>query len=162
VEACAASKHNPGTEIMLLGVARASFEELLEDYKDFLRQRKLKIWDKDDHRALAIRNLAYATHKIHKTYSAHEAYRSHMNDPEKIANVMVTPINQTNFLLDRQIAGVKSANEKSGWCGNRGKEEPAGCSVPRKSGVKKLTSGFLATEPPTHRISRTYQLYTTY
>lgn len=32
--------------IKLLGVAYASLEELLEDYQDFLRQRRLQIWDK--------------------------------------------------------------------------------------------------------------------
>jgi four helix bundle protein len=35
------------TEIKLINVARASLEELLDDYKDYLRARDLKIWDKE-------------------------------------------------------------------------------------------------------------------
>ena len=110
VEGCAASTHNPETEIKLLGVARASFEELLEDYHDFLRQHKLPIWEKDELKALALRNL-YKTDKSDTTYMTYESY---MSDPEKIANAMITLINQTNFLLDRQIKGVKAANNKMG------------------------------------------------
>lgn len=32
--------------LKLVGVARGSLEELLNDYLDFLRQRNLRIWDK--------------------------------------------------------------------------------------------------------------------
>jgi hypothetical protein len=39
------------TEIRLTDVARASLEELLGDYKDFLRTRKLKTWDKNGREA---------------------------------------------------------------------------------------------------------------
>ena len=35
------------SELTLVGVARASLEELLLDYEDFLRQRRLPIWDKN-------------------------------------------------------------------------------------------------------------------
>src|SRR3989338_1550553 len=34
--------------LKLAGVPRASFGELLEDYKDYLRQRQISIWSKDD------------------------------------------------------------------------------------------------------------------
>ncbi len=43
------------TELRLVGVARASLDELLLDYEDFLRQRRLPIWSKDDPRAKNIR-----------------------------------------------------------------------------------------------------------
>src|SRR5512134_3774551 len=42
-------------ELKLTGVARASLEELLLDYEDFLRQRGLRIWAKDSPEALAVR-----------------------------------------------------------------------------------------------------------
>ncbi len=51
------------SEIKLIGVARASLEELLNDYKDFLRVRGLNLWDKNDKRALAIRMLAKSKDK---------------------------------------------------------------------------------------------------
>lgn len=43
VEGTQASLTSSKTEIKLLGVARASFQELLEDYEDFLRQHDLKL-----------------------------------------------------------------------------------------------------------------------
>lgn len=56
------------SEIYLLGVARASFQELLEDYEDFLRQRGLPLWEKDNPKAREIRALAYRTDKTYQTY----------------------------------------------------------------------------------------------
>ena len=46
VEGCMASGTSTGTEIKLIGVARASLEELLEDYRDHLRTHGLPLWDK--------------------------------------------------------------------------------------------------------------------
>lgn len=53
------SKIQPEVEIKLLDVARFSLGELLEDYEDFLRQRGLRQWGKDDGRALEVRRLVY-------------------------------------------------------------------------------------------------------
>ncbi len=55
-------------ELKLVGVARASLEELLQDYGDFLRQRSLTLWGKEHVQAQAIRKLAYAPNKSYKTY----------------------------------------------------------------------------------------------
>jgi len=57
VEGSMASGTSKETEIKLTNVARASLEELLEDYRDFLRVRKLPIWDKNDPQAQAVRKL---------------------------------------------------------------------------------------------------------
>lgn len=103
VEGTEGSKTSSKTELKLLGVARMSLEELIEDYIDFLRQRGLKLWDSDSPEAKEVRNLVYKTDK------SYETYKSYLDDPEKAANTMVCLINQTNFLLDRQI---KSAEEK--------------------------------------------------
>jgi hypothetical protein len=46
-------------ELKLVGVARASLEELLLDYEDFLRQRGLVLWRKDHATAQVVRRLAY-------------------------------------------------------------------------------------------------------
>ena len=117
VEGTAASKNNPKSELMLLGVARASCEELLEDYEDFLRQKGLAKWDKDDPRAVEIRQLAYRTDtsdKTNRTYKFYSSYASYLNDPEGAANAMITLINQTNFLLDNQIQAVRNQHQESG------------------------------------------------
>ena len=46
-EGCQASGTSKKTELKLVGVARASLEELLLDYEDFLRQRSLLLWGKN-------------------------------------------------------------------------------------------------------------------
>ena len=55
VEGSMASGTSTETEIKLIGVARASLEELLEDYRDYLRIHFLPMWDKKDARISAIR-----------------------------------------------------------------------------------------------------------
>lgn len=49
--------------IKLLGVARGSLEELLNDYLDFLRQKNLRLWLKDSDESRAVRRLAYKDYK---------------------------------------------------------------------------------------------------
>ena len=53
------------TEIKLVGVARASLEELVEDYRDFLRTHNLPLWGKEDPRILQIRQLAKQKNKTY-------------------------------------------------------------------------------------------------
>ncbi len=83
--------------IKLLGVARGSLEELLNDYLDFLRQRGLKLWDKDSEKAREVRGLGY------KNYKSYNDYKIYIEDPEEAANAMVCLINQTNSLLDQKL-----------------------------------------------------------
>src|SRR5438067_13243317 len=47
VEGSKVSGTSKEAEIKLINVARASLEELLEDYRDFLRVRKAQLWPKD-------------------------------------------------------------------------------------------------------------------
>lgn len=58
VEGSVASGTSKETEIKLVNVARASLEELLEDYVDFLRVGGHELWDKESKAALAVRRLA--------------------------------------------------------------------------------------------------------
>ncbi len=55
-------------ELKLVGVTRASLEELLLDYQDFLRQRNLPLWEKNHPQAQKIRKLAYASNRSYMTY----------------------------------------------------------------------------------------------
>jgi len=96
------------TEIKLTNVARASLEELLLDYEDFLRQRGLPQWDKDDSQSRAIRVLAYRSDKTYETY------KSYLTDPEQVANMMICLINQTNYLLDQQIKAIRAQLSERG------------------------------------------------
>src|SRR3989454_9647584 len=87
------------TEIKLTNVARASLEELLDDYKDYLRARDLKIWDKDSKEAQYVRQLG------RKTPQTYEDYREFVETrpPEVVANIALCLIHQTNYLVDQQL-----------------------------------------------------------
>lgn len=89
------------TELRLINVARGSLEELLRDYKDFLRQRNLPEWGKDDTRAIAVRQLAYRSDKSYTTY------RTYMQDSEAAANAAICLIFQTTYLLDQQMRALE-------------------------------------------------------
>ena len=86
-------------ELKLVGVARASLEELLLDYHDFLRQRNLPIWEKNHPQAQQIRKLAYASNRSYMTYKTY----IEGSPPEVAANALICLIHQTNFLLDQQL-----------------------------------------------------------
>ncbi|MDO8524415.1 MAG: four helix bundle suffix domain-containing protein [bacterium] len=96
------------SEIKLVSVSRASFQELLEDYEDFLRQHSLPLWEKDFPQAVAVRQLVYLPDKSYQTY------RSYLSSPENAANAIICLINQNNFLLDRQIKSLEEAFIKEG------------------------------------------------
>jgi four helix bundle suffix protein len=87
------------TEIKLTNVARASLEELLNDYRDYLRVRDLAIWDKDSKEAQYVRKLG------RKTPQTYEDYREFVETrpPEVVANIALCLIHQTNYLIDQQL-----------------------------------------------------------
>jgi four helix bundle suffix protein len=87
------------TEIKLTNVGRASLEELLADYRDYLRVRDHVIWSKDSKEALFVRRLG------RKTPHTFEFYREFMEtrSPEVVANIAICLIHQTNYLLDQQL-----------------------------------------------------------
>jgi four helix bundle protein len=55
LEGSVASGTSKKSELKLTNVARASLEELMHDYQDFLRQRGLPLWSKDSPDVLAAR-----------------------------------------------------------------------------------------------------------
>lgn len=97
-------------ELKLTNVARASLEELLGDYEDYLRVRDHPIWDKNSKEALYVRKLG---HKSHGTY---ETYREFIETrpPETIANIAICLIHQANYLLDQQIRRLEQDFLKEG------------------------------------------------
>lgn len=102
-EGSMASGTSKKTELKLVGVARASLEELLLDYEDFLRQRGLPLFGKDHPLSLEIRELSRLTDRTYSTY------RSYIEEapPEIAANTMLCLIHQTNYLLDRQLQALE-------------------------------------------------------
>ena len=65
------------TEIKLVNVARASLDELLEDYEDFLRTRKLRLWDKNSRAARFVRKLGSNKDASYETYRTYLETRAH-------------------------------------------------------------------------------------
>jgi four helix bundle suffix protein len=109
-EGSMASGTSKKTELKLVGVARASLEELLLDFEDFLRQRGLALWAKDHPTAQAVRKLAYASNRSYTTYKRYIENSS----PEVAANALVCLINQTNYLLDQQLRQLEKQFLKEG------------------------------------------------
>lgn len=104
-EGSQASGTSKKSELKLVGVARASLEELLLDYEDFLRQRGLVAWGKEHPMAQVVRRLAYAQNRSCSTYSSYVESAP----PEVAANAMLCLIHQTNYLLDQQLRQLEQA-----------------------------------------------------
>ncbi len=97
-------------ELKLVGVARASLEELLLDFQDFLRQKGLPLWPKDHPKAKEVRNLCYQKDRSYKTYKTYIEDSS----PEVAANTMACLIHQTNYLLDQLLRKLEKDFIKDG------------------------------------------------
>ena len=92
------------TELKLTGVARASLEELLLDYEDFLRQRGLRIWPQDSAEALAVRRRYQSDQSdASERPDPSDPHGLKTADPETAANTLLCLINQASFLLGRQM-----------------------------------------------------------
>lgn len=102
-EGSMASGTSKKTELKLIGVARASQEELLLDFQDYLRQKGLVLWAKDHQKAAEVRKLAWAKNRSYTTYKTYIEESS----PEVAANTIVCLIHQTNFLLDQQLRALE-------------------------------------------------------
>jgi restriction system protein len=113
-EGSRASATSSQTELRLVNVARASLDELLLDYEDFLRQRGLPAWDKDDPQAREVR--AIGARRTRTDQSDQTDPSDHRKeyvrwldhaDPAVIANTLICLIHQANYLLDRQVHGLE-------------------------------------------------------
>ena len=87
------------TELKLTSVGRASLEELLADYRDYLRVRDHAIWEKNSKEALYARKLGTQKPQSYETYRSYFETRP----PEVIANIAICLIHQANYLLDQQL-----------------------------------------------------------
>lgn len=113
------------TELRLLNVARSSLEELLLDYEDYLRHRRLPQWAPDAPEALAIRQVPQRFKKNrsdqsdltdlsdHERWTLYAPWLEHA-DPGVRANALVCLINQANYLLDQQISALEKAFVEGG------------------------------------------------
>ena len=98
VEGSKAATTSMETQLKLTNVAKASLQELLEDYEDYLRVRELAIWDKDSEKALQTRRFC-ATHLDDAYYREAVKVRS----DETVANIAIILIHQADVLLQGLI-----------------------------------------------------------
>ena len=97
--------------IKLLGVSRASYGELLEDFTDFLRLKKLPLWDKNDPRVWQIRKIRIGNSPNLPNLANLANFK---NNPEVFANVMITLINMECYLLDKMLKSLEEKFVKEG------------------------------------------------
>ncbi len=109
-EGCMVSGTSKKSELKLIGVARGSLEELLQDYEDYLRQHGMALWQKDSPAARTVRGLCYATDRSYQTYRTYVELAS----AEAAANTLICMINQTNYLLDRQLRALEKEFAENG------------------------------------------------
>ena len=106
------------TELRLVNVARASLEELLLDYEDYLRHRRLPLWPPSGPDATAVRSVASnwkrdrSDHTNLTDLSDQERWALYSSwldhaDPAIRANASICLIHQANFLLDQQIDALE-------------------------------------------------------
>jgi four helix bundle suffix protein len=113
------------TELRLVNTARASLDEFLLDYEDFLRHRRLEQWEPDSPEAMAVRRVP----QEFKRDRADQADLTNLTDRERWglyapwlehtdaavrANAIICLIHQANYLLDQQIAALEKAFVEGG------------------------------------------------
>ena len=108
-EGSAVSATSKEFEIKLMNVAKASLEELMLDYEDYLRTRNHRLWEPDSEEVAAMRKLG----KEHND-GAFYMQLAQTRPPETIANMAISLINQTTYLLRRQIIAISDAFVKEG------------------------------------------------
>jgi four helix bundle suffix protein len=124
-EGSRASATSSQTELRLVNVARASLEELLLDYEDYLRHRRLPQWLPDGPEASEVRAVPRTFRKDpsdqtdltdlsdNERWALYARWLDHA-DPAIRANATICLIHQANFLLDRQIAALEAAFVQDG------------------------------------------------
>ena len=108
-EGTAASTTSRETEIKLLNVAKASLQELLLDYEDYLRVRDLEQWSLGSEKATQARRACW---KCNDSAYYREAIK--VRPPCTIANIAITLIHPTDSLLRQLIEAAKAAFLKEG------------------------------------------------
>jgi four helix bundle suffix protein len=120
-EGSRASATSSQTELRLVNVARASMEELLLDYEDYLRHRHLQQWASDSPEASAVRNIPRRFKQDQSDRSVQtnltdlsdaqrwKLYAPWLDHDEPVvrANALICLIHQCNYLLDQQIIALE-------------------------------------------------------
>lgn len=101
--------------IKLSGVSRGSLEELLKDYLSYARQQKLEVWDKDKAKR-EIREIGeiWEIIKNNPYLPPQPNFPSLPENETRAVNLLITLIQQANFLIDKLILSLKEKHTKEG------------------------------------------------
>jgi four helix bundle suffix protein len=110
IEGSMASGTSKEMEIKLTNVARASLEELLEDYRDFLRTRGLAEWDAGHSYVQRLRELNRIPGANYETFKK----GIENPDPAICANVIIGLVRVTSYLLAKQLRSLEEAFVREG------------------------------------------------
>jgi len=108
LEGSQASGTSKETELKLTGVARSSLEELLEDYRDYLRKQRLEAWSKDSREAQFARQRARLLDGSGRTEQEFLDY-FRTRPAGIVANIQICLVHQVCYLLDRQMLSLEAA-----------------------------------------------------
>ena len=103
LEGAKASGTSKETEVKLINVARSSLEELLADYRDYLRVRDLCQWPKESKEARYVRKLGRSKPQNYEVYRQFLETRP----AEVVANIAICLFHQANYLLDQQMRAIE-------------------------------------------------------
>ena len=108
-EGSAASGTSKEPEIKLTNVARATLDELIEDYEDWLKSHDAAIWESTSEKTKAAREFAVKN-------AGWDAWKPFFESrsPETLANLMLTLCHQTRYLLDKMIERQEEDFKKFG------------------------------------------------
>ena len=134
VEGCAAASTSAETELKLIGVARASMKETLEDYKDYLRTRNLETWAVDDPRTRKIQEYS-KTHNRPEDYTKDIEHRS----PEALCNIAITLICQYDAMMGKLIDRLQKDFVEQGGIRERMTAARLGYRNSQKAEIERLT-----------------------
>lgn len=102
-EGSSAGSTSKETEIKLTNVAKASLQELLIDYEDYLRVRGLAQWDKESEKAVQTRRYC----RCHLDSSVYRDAMAVRTD-ETVANICIVLIHQADVMLHNLIERQKA------------------------------------------------------
>lgn len=121
-EGSIASGTSKDTEIKLTGVAKASQKELLEDYRDFMRNHSISEWPGTHAYARRLSKLSRAPGANYQTFNKGIEHP----DPAICANVIVGLIKLTHYLLERQLQRLARDFLKEGGLRRANDAQPPG------------------------------------
>lgn len=102
------------SDLMLGSVSRSSYAELAEDFEDFLRQRGLPIWKKDDPRVLRIRAFRESIETPTNLTNLTNWTNLNFDNPENFANLMICLCFKQGYLMDQFLRSKQEKFVKEG------------------------------------------------